>query len=64
MHSHPGATLLSGAALTHGYAIAFYVLTGFAFVGAMVAAAFIDSKPAEFDAEVVDADAVPMEAAA
>jgi Na+/melibiose symporter-like transporter len=35
----------SGAALTHGFQIAFYALMGVSLAGAAVAAAFIESKP-------------------
>ena len=61
--THPGSTAFSGAALTHGFEIAFYVLTGLALLGAALAAAFIESKPELPEAEVVDAE-VAMEAAA
>ena len=41
-HAVPAA---SGAALTHGFEVAFYVLIGLALAGAAVAAVFIESKP-------------------
>jgi sugar phosphate permease len=43
-HSH-AVPAFSGAALTHGFQIAFYTLSGIALVGAAIAAAFIESKP-------------------
>jgi EmrB/QacA subfamily drug resistance transporter len=44
---HPGATPLSGAALTHGFQIAFYVLAGLAALGAVLAALLVESRPAD-----------------
>jgi EmrB/QacA subfamily drug resistance transporter len=44
--SHPGSTALDGPALTHGFQIAFYVLAGVTFLGAIVAAVFIEPQPA------------------
>jgi EmrB/QacA subfamily drug resistance transporter len=61
--SHAGATAFGGAALTHGFAIAFYVLAGIALAGAVAAALLLESKPAEPEVEIVP-DAVPeLEAA-
>jgi EmrB/QacA subfamily drug resistance transporter len=40
--SHPGATAAS--ALTHGFDVTFYVLTGLALAGALIAALFIESR--------------------
>jgi EmrB/QacA subfamily drug resistance transporter len=62
VRAHAGATAFGGAALTHGFEIAFYVLAALAAAGAVVAAAFIESKPPE--TEVVPVDAVNLEAAA
>src|SRR6266516_3373714 len=45
--SHAGITPLSGAALTHGFQIAFYVLAATAAVGAALAALLIESQPAQ-----------------
>jgi hypothetical protein len=36
---------VSGPALTHGFQVAFYTLSGVALAGAAIAAAFVDSKP-------------------
>jgi hypothetical protein len=44
--SHAGISPLSGAALTHGFGIAFYVLAGTAALGALLAALMIESRPA------------------
>jgi Major Facilitator Superfamily len=54
--SHAGVSALSGAALTHGFQIAFYVLAATAGVGALVAALLIQSRPAQSqpDPEVAD----------
>jgi EmrB/QacA subfamily drug resistance transporter len=43
-HSH-AVPAFSGPALTHGFQIAFYTLSGLALVGAAIAAAFVESKP-------------------
>ena len=40
---HPGASALSGGALTHGFQAAFYVLAGIAVFGAVVAAVLTES---------------------
>jgi predicted MFS family arabinose efflux permease len=61
--SHAGVTAFSGAALTHGFEIAFYVLAALAALGAIVAAVFIESKPAVTQPETVEAD-LALEAAA
>ena len=44
--SHPGSTATGGAALTHGFQIAFYVLAALAVLGALLAALLIESQPA------------------
>jgi hypothetical protein len=45
LHSHPGTSPLSGAALTHGFQIAFYVLAALVVLAAIAAAAILASKP-------------------
>ena len=50
--AHAGANALRGAALTHGFQVAFYVLAALAGLGALVAALLLESKPAEAEAEV------------
>jgi EmrB/QacA subfamily drug resistance transporter len=62
VHAHSGASAFSGAALTHGFGIAFYVLAAIAAVGALASAVLLESKPPEAEVEVVPA--VELEAAA
>jgi len=62
--AHAGASALSGAALIHGFQIAFYVLAAVAAVAAVASALLIESKPAATEAELVELDLVPAEAAA
>ena len=45
--SHPGTTAFSGAALTHGFHVAFYVLAATAAVAAVLAAVLIESRTSE-----------------
>jgi EmrB/QacA subfamily drug resistance transporter len=61
--SHPGVGAFSGPALTHGFEIAFYVLTGLAVLGAVLAALFIESKPEVPGEQILDEE-VALEAAA
>jgi predicted MFS family arabinose efflux permease len=60
--SHAGVSAFSGAALTHGFQIAFYVLAALAGLGAVLAAILVESKPA--DEAVPVSGAVELEAAA
>ncbi len=61
---HPASSPLGGAALTHGFEIAFYVLAAFALVGAVVAAVLVESNPvASAEAEGME-ELVPAELAA
>src|SRR5438067_592490 len=62
--THPGATPLSGPALTHGFAIAFYVLAGLAGLGAVIAAVLVESKSQLAEVEELPEVTVPAEAAA
>jgi EmrB/QacA subfamily drug resistance transporter len=48
---HPGASALSGGALTHGFQAAFYVLAGIAVFGAIVAAVLTESHARVADVE-------------
>src|SRR5436305_3793880 len=59
-----GATPLGGAALTHGFAIAFYVLAAVAALGAVAAAVLVESNPAVPEVGTVDGALVPAELAA
>jgi hypothetical protein len=61
---HPGSTALGGAALTHGFEIAFYVLAAVAVLGAVIAALLVESKPAAPEEVAVDQDLVSVELAA
>src|SRR5215469_1601563 len=54
-----GVSPFSGAALTHGFQIAFYVLAGIAGVGAVVSALMLESHPAQETETDGVADAVP-----
>jgi EmrB/QacA subfamily drug resistance transporter len=55
--SHIGVTAGSGAALTHGFAIAFYVLAALAAAGAVISAIMIESNPTAETA--VEAESAP-----
>src|ERR671936_477570 len=57
--AHAGTNAFSGPALTHGFAIAFYVLGAVAALGALLAALMLESLPAHAEPQV----AVPEEAA-
>jgi hypothetical protein len=46
---------LSGAALTHGFEIAFWALAGLAILGAIAAAVLVEPKPKVDDATELDA---------
>ena len=63
--SHSGVSAFSGAALTHGFQIAFYVLAGVAGAGALLSALLLESQPAAAEEPQQEAiDAVPeLEAA-
>src|SRR5436190_10414200 len=50
--SHAGSTAVSGAALTHGFQMAFYVLAALAAAGAVLAAVMLESKPVEPQVEL------------
>jgi EmrB/QacA subfamily drug resistance transporter len=52
--AHPGTSPLAGAALTHGFQIAFYVLAAVAVVGAIVAAVLVEPKPGESEITLED----------
>jgi EmrB/QacA subfamily drug resistance transporter len=61
--AHAGTNAFSGAALTHGFQVAFYVLAALAGVGAVLAAVMLESKPVEPALEVADEAALELEAA-
>jgi EmrB/QacA subfamily drug resistance transporter len=56
--AHPGTDPVGGAALTHGFATAFYVLAAIAAAGAVISAILVESRPA-----TEPAIATPTEAA-
>jgi EmrB/QacA subfamily drug resistance transporter len=63
--ANPGASPFGGAALTHGFSIAFYVLAAIAAVGAVASAILVESKPAPAETETESApDELALEAAA
>jgi EmrB/QacA subfamily drug resistance transporter len=53
VNGHAGTNAFSGAALTHGFEIAFYVLAAVAALGAVLAALMLESRPAEAEPELV-----------
>ena len=59
--AHPGTA--AGAALTHGFSTAFWVLAAIAAVGAVVSAAVVESRPAVATAEL-EPDEIVLEPAA
>ena len=62
---HAGVTAANGSALTHGFDVAFYALTGLALVGAVIAAVFIEPQRRKVEPEVVATEpAVTLEQAA
>jgi EmrB/QacA subfamily drug resistance transporter len=63
VNGHAGVTAFSGAALTHGFQIAFYVLAGMAGLGAVLSAILLESKPDPAEVSLVPG-AVELEAAA
>jgi hypothetical protein len=52
--AHPGSSLLGAHALTHGFEIAFYVLAALMIGAAVIAATFVESKPAAPQEETGD----------
>jgi EmrB/QacA subfamily drug resistance transporter len=60
---HAGTSAFTGAALTHGFGIAFYALAGLAALGAVVAAVLLESKPPAAEVAVVGEPELALEAA-
>jgi predicted MFS family arabinose efflux permease len=59
VQSHPGSNAVSGAALTHGFKIAFWVLAAVVVAGAVLAALLVESRPkAQTDNAIVAKPAV------
>jgi EmrB/QacA subfamily drug resistance transporter len=63
VESHAGASTTTGAALTYGFERSFYVLTGLALVGALIAATLIRPRPRATEIEPTESFA-PLEEAA
>jgi EmrB/QacA subfamily drug resistance transporter len=61
--THPGASPLGAAALTHGFHVTFYALAGLAALAAVLGAVLIEPR-AEAPVEEAAFDAIPMEEAA
>jgi EmrB/QacA subfamily drug resistance transporter len=60
--NHAGSSILSGAALTHGFEIAFWALAGLAVLGAIAAAVLVEPKPkVETASEVGPAEDIEAE---
>jgi EmrB/QacA subfamily drug resistance transporter len=62
-HSH-AALAASGAALTHGFQVAFYVLIGLSLAGALIAALFVESAPKPATVEQIVREPVVLDEAA
>jgi EmrB/QacA subfamily drug resistance transporter len=64
--AHAGTNAFSGAALTHGFQVAFYVLAAVAALGALLAALILESNPspAEHELGLTAEAAIELEAAA
>jgi hypothetical protein len=62
--AHVGASAFGGAALTHGFQVAFYALAGIAAVGALLSALLLEPKPPQDQVEVAPEAALELEAAA
>ena len=52
LSGHPGTASTAGAALTHGFSVAFYVLAAVAAIAALASALIVESKPASAELEV------------
>jgi len=65
VNAHAGTNAFSGAALTHGFEIAFYALAAVAALGALLAALVLESRPpAQAESELTGEAALELEAAA
>jgi EmrB/QacA subfamily drug resistance transporter len=60
---HAGASAFGGAALTHGFQVAFYVLAAMAALGAVLSAVLLESTPAHTEPRVSDELVPELEAA-
>ncbi len=64
LDAHPAANPAGGAALTHGFAVAFYTLAAVAVLAAILCALIIESKPQLAEVEAEADETVALEAAA
>jgi hypothetical protein len=60
--AHAGASATSGAALTHGFSTAFYVLAAIAAAGAIIAAILVEAHPATATERAPSVEAAPAAA--
>jgi EmrB/QacA subfamily drug resistance transporter len=63
VRSHGPASLATGAALTHGFEIAFYVLAGLSLIGALAAAVLVERTPKAEEVEAADVETNVLEPA-
>jgi EmrB/QacA subfamily drug resistance transporter len=63
VNGHAGVSAFSGAALTHGFQIAFYALAGVSAIGAVLSAVMLEPKQREPQVELVTGE-LELEAAA
>ena len=63
VHAHVGASAFGGAALTHGFEIAFYVLAGISALGAVLAALMLESHTSQAEVEHAPETVPELEAA-
>jgi MFS family permease len=61
--AHAGTSPLNGAALVHGFQIAFYVLAALAVLGAVLAAVLLESKPPMPELEQIGEEQLVLEPA-
>jgi EmrB/QacA subfamily drug resistance transporter len=61
--AHAGSSAFGGAALTHGFQVAFYVLAALAALGAVLSAVMLESNPAQPEQELAPDAALELEAA-
>ena len=64
VNAHAGTNAFSGAALTHGFQIAFYVLAALAGAGAVLTALLLESRPASAEVELGEVGVAELEAVA
>jgi hypothetical protein len=62
--AHPGAVATGGAALTHGFAVAFVALGGLSLAGALIAAVFVRPQAVAAPAPAIEESLTPVQEAA